>query len=283
MSDSSCSNSINSLIFTICELQKKVNNLTQEVDNLRNNTTYAIEGTNKQNSYQEKSIQDLFALSNSPPLTNNRTITHYNQSGQTIDLYLTLGGNGLTIKKIATITNGNSYIFQIPNIYNWLGNFNVLPTGDKCPNNNAGPTLAEFGINQIWANFNPPLRDTFDISTVPATIGNLSCTNGQTCRDKAVEISQATGLYTKQQSYNYNFGCKIVPPSGTQIPSGNLQTVSCTNTLGYPSDAIGYPLDTAVPKQQTGSAMLNIAGNYKVYWTGPVVSLGNYKLTNPYC
>jgi len=289
MSDSSCSNGINSLISAVCELQKKVNNLTQEVDNLRNNTTYAIEGTNKQNSEQEKSIQDLFALSSSgqqaTPITQNRTITHYNQSGQIIDLYLTLGNNGSTIQKIATITNGNNYIFNIPNnVYNWQGNFNVLPTGDKCPNNNAGPTLAEFGLNQIWAGSKPPLRDTFDISTVPAGIGNLLCNNGQDCRNQAVEISQATGLYTLQQSYNYNFGCKIVPPNGTLIPPpGNLQTVSCTNTLGYPSDAIGYPLDTACPKQQTGSAMPNIAGNYVVCWTGPVVSLGNYKLTNPYC
>jgi len=108
-----------------------------------------------------------------------------------------LGGNGLTIKKIAKITKGNTHIFQIPNIYNWQGNFNVLPTGDKCPNNNAGPTLAEFGINQIWANYNPPLRDTFDISTVPATIGNLLCTNGQTCRDQAVK-------YHKQPDYIQN-------------------------------------------------------------------------------
>ncbi len=288
MSDSFCSNGINSLISAVCELQKIVNTLTLEVNALRNNATYAIQGTNETNFNQEKSIQDLFALSSSgqqaPPITQNRTITHYNQSGQTIDLYLTLGNNGSTIQKIATISNGNNYIFNIPNnIYNWIGNFNVLPTGNKCPNNNAGPTLAEFGLNQIWAGSNPPLRDTFDISTVPAGIGNLLCSDGQACRNQAVKLSQSTGLYTLQQSYNYNFGCKIVPPIGTQIPSGNLQTVICTNTLGYPSDAIGYPLDTALPKQQTGSAMPNIAGNYCVYWVGPVVSLGKYQLTNPYC
>jgi len=65
MSDSSCSNGINSLISAVCELQKKVKNFTQEVVNLRNNTTFFMEGTNKQNSNQEKSIQDLFALSSS--------------------------------------------------------------------------------------------------------------------------------------------------------------------------------------------------------------------------
>ena len=91
---------------------------------------------------------------------------------------------------------------------------------------------------------------------------------------KAVELSKKTG-YTQQQVYNYNVGCKIIPLSNTKIPSGNLDTVFVTNsTAPYSSQAITYPLDTANPKQQTGSA----EGNYNIEWINPIVSLGNYKI-----
>lgn len=211
-----------------------------------------------------------------PPIAQGRQIIHFNNSGIDLDLYLTIGAVGQTPQKLATLTTrsgSNSYTYDIPNSYNWVGNFNVLPAGDHIPNDNAGPTLAEFGLNQIWPGATPPLRDTFDISTVPAGIGNLLCNDGQACRNKAVMLSLGTGKYSQQQAYNYNVGCRIVPPSGTAIPNGSLQSPICTNTLGYPAYSIGYPLDTAVPKQQTGSAMVGVAGNYHVYWIPPVVPL----------
>ena len=65
MSDSPCSNGINALISAVCDLQKKVNSLTQEINTLKNNATYTVQGTNETNFNQEKSIQDLFALSSS--------------------------------------------------------------------------------------------------------------------------------------------------------------------------------------------------------------------------
>jgi len=271
----------------VCEeihkLNKKIKKMQKEIDLLRQNTLISQTGINNVNVVQSNSINNVFSLISSgsslPVMVTGRTITHTNLTGINLDLYITIGGlNPQPVTKITTLAPGASYIFNIPDYdnngnpsgYNWNGNFNVLKSGDSVPLHNAGPTLAEFGTNQIWNNVQyAPLRDTIDISTVPAGIGNLLCNNGQKCRDTAVKLSQSTGLYTLQQSYNYNVGVEIIPPSGTALPSGNLQTVKCTNTKGYPSDAIGYPLDTGLPKQQTGSS----SGNYIVNWINPIVSL----------
>lgn len=246
-------------------------------------------------NYQNQMLRNLTTIanidSNTPPMETGRTITHKNETSILLDLYITIGGaNPQGITLLTTLQPkgqiGDSYVFNIldydnstppnPIGYNAQYNFNVLKSGDPIPQYNAGPTLAEFGTNQIWSGAIPELRDTFDISCVPAGIGNLLCNNGQTCRDKAVKLSVQSG-YTQQQAYNYNVGCQIIPPTGTSIPSGNLSSVSITNsTAPYSSQAITYPLDTAIPKQQTGSAMVGIAGNYVVNWTNPIVSLGNY-------
>jgi len=238
----------------------------------------------KNTNYQNLNLRSLTYIANSasstPPMVIGRTITHTNKTQISLDLYVTIGGSspvGITL--LTTLGPTGSYVFNIldynsgsPVGYNASYNFNVLKSGDPIPQYNAGPTLAEFGTNQIWTGFTPELRDTFDISCVPAGIGNLLCNNGQSCRNQAVNLSLLAG-YTQQQAYNYNVGCQIIPPTGTAIPAGNLSTVSITDpTAPYLSQAITYPLDTAVPKQQTGSA----AGNYTVNWINPVVSLGNY-------
>lgn len=225
---------------------------------------------------------------NLPLMKSGRTITHINKTFIDLDLYITIGGlNPQNVSLLTTLTaNGGTYIYNIldydnsipenPIGYNAQYNFNVLPAGDRVPQYNAGPTLVEFGINQIWPGCDPELRDTFDINCVPVGIGDLICNNRQLYRDIAIALSLEAG-FTQQQAYNYNVGVQIIPPTGTAIPSGNLQTVSITDpTAPYSSQAITYPLDTEFPKQQTGSAMIGVAGNYVVNWIGPIVSLGEY-------
>jgi hypothetical protein len=99
------------------------------------------------------------------------------------------------------------------------------------------------------------MRDTFDISTVPGGLGSC-CKNGP--RSAAVAQSMASG-FTGQKAYSYNVGAQIIPTS----------TGICTDTDGDCAQSIGYPNDTAFPKQQTGGA----TGSYTVNFLDPVVSL----------
>jgi hypothetical protein len=286
----SCDKKINHLERKLRKLQlknKQLNDQITRVNNLRDNNDRFFYKQNETQNAGLQSVLNLVSNKETPPeMKKGRTITHHNLTDIDLDLYVTVGGyNPEPLTKITTLNkNGGIHVFNILDYidtkavgYNASYNFNVLPKGDKVPKYNAGPTLAEFGTNQIWASSVPDLRDTFDISCVPAGIGNLSCNNGQPCRNKAIELSKNAG-YTEQQAYNYNVGCQIIPPDGTKIPSGNLETVHINEpTAPYSSNAIGYPNDTAVPKQQTGSATLESAGNYIVKWTGPIVSLGKYE------
>jgi hypothetical protein len=287
---SDCCDEIDCMNKKIKKLERKNKELSEQILNVNgirdNNDKFFY----KQNKTQNAGLQNILNLvankETLPDMKTGRTITHTNKTNINLDLYVTIGGlNPEPLTKIATLTkNGGSHVFNILDYkdkkaigYNASYNFNVLPEGDKIPTYNAGPTLAEFGTNQIWASSTPNLRDTFDISCVPAGIGNLLCKDGQKCRDKAVNLSKKSG-YTQQQAYNYNVGCEIIPPNGIKIPSGNLETVNVIKSKApYSSDAIGFPLDTAVPKQQTGSAIETEAGNYSVIWKGPIVSLGDYK------
>lgn len=278
----------------ITSLKKENKRQQKEIIEIKNNTQEIYQLTNyndklllKNTNYQNLNLRSLTTIANSnnntPEMKTGRIITHLNLTSQFLDLYVTIGGispHGITFLKTLEPLIG-TYVYDIkdydisnnPIGYNLSYNFNVLKSGDPIPEYNAGPTLAEFGVNQIWSGFVPELRDTFDISCVPAGIGNLLCDDGQICRDIAVNLSLKAG-YTQQQSYNYNVGCKIIPPTKTAIPSGNLQTVSITNPKApFTSQVIGFPLDTAIPKQQTGYA----SGNYNVEWINPIVSLGNYK------
>jgi len=298
-------NLCNKVVKYIKNLKKENKKQQKEIKQLQTNTTSLQDQINQSNTnaqeqiklrdfndkvffqntnYQNLNLRSLTYIANSasstPPMIIGRTITHTNQTSISLDLYVTIGGSSpVGITKLTTLGPTGTYVFTIldynsgnPVGYNASYNFNVLKSGDPIPQYNAGPTLAEFGTNQIWTGSIPELRDTFDISCVPAGIGNLLCNNGQSCRNQAVSLSLQAG-YTQQQAYNYNVGCQIIPPTGTAIPSGNLSTVSVTDSIApYSSQAIGYPLDTAAPKQQTGSA----SGNYIVNWINPVVSLGNY-------
>ena len=201
-----------------------------------------------------------------PPINPGRAISFQNQTaGTDLDLYLTEGGTSpKPLTKIATLTAGGApFVWPISDTkYNFSGNFTTMPAGAAPPTYNAGPTLVEFGLNQVWTGSVPPLRDTFDISTVPPGIGT-GVNDGP--RGAATAASQAAG-FSVQQSYNYNVGAQIVPPNVAPLPT---QTVTCVETDGDCAQSIGFPNDTAFPKQQTGQAI----GNYAVNFLDPVVSL----------
>jgi len=226
--NSSCCEEIECMNKKIQKLEKK-NKEILNVNSIRDNNDKFFYKQNETQNAVSQSILNLVANKKPlPEMKTGRTITHTNKTHINLDLYVTIGGlNPEPLTKIATLAkNGGSHVFHILDYkkaigYNASYNFNVLPEGDKIPKYNAGPTLAEFGTNQIWASSIPDLRDTFDISCVPAGIGNLLCNDGQKCRNKAVDLSKKSG-YTQQQAYNYNVGCEITPPDKTKIPSGNL-------------------------------------------------------------
>ncbi len=193
-----------------------------------------------------------------------RTVTFNNTTSSTnLDLYLTQGGtNPMPITKLVTINVSGLFVWLIPTTHGWNGNFTVLPAGAPIPKFNAGPTIAEFGFNQVWEGFMPQVRDTFDISTVPAGIGT-NANDGP--RSAVVQLSRDAG-FSNQQSFNYNVGIQIVPTAGAPIP---VFPVTCNVTNGDSPDAIGFPNDTAAPKQQTGKA----TGNYIVNFIDPVVTV----------
>lgn len=81
--------------------------------------------------------------------------------------------------------------------------------------------------------------------------------------------------HTEQQSYGYNVGITIIPPTPPTGPSyPPLQTapywppvtVTSNNLDGASADSIGYPNDTALPKQQTTYS----SGDYTVLFTLPL-------------
>jgi hypothetical protein len=190
-----------------------------------------------------------------PP--SGRSITFTNNSTNVLDVtvYLTVGApNAEPPTIIATLAHSASFVWPIPEVVNWSGNFQFWQDGyGPAP----GSTLIEMGLNQKWKGIED-LRDTFDISTVPPGIGNLFA-NGP--RDAAVAYSAAQG-FTIQQSRGYSVGLQIIPPAAPVNPPISLPTLTVTvNVLtGNSADAITYPNDTAYPKQQTGYAQ----GSYQV-------------------
>jgi len=214
-----------------------------------------------------------FIKGNVPP-SKKRKINFTNSTTKDLDLYLTVGNGGPGPTKIQTLTaNGGKYNWFIPLTYDWSGNFTAMPKGANWV---PGGTIAEFGFNQLYDTF-PKLRDTFDISIVPPGIGN-ECNWGP--REDAVSISQASG-YSVQQSYGYNVGIKITPPSQTYPPSllPPGQTVFINNsavkdqTQAIQCQAITYPNDCDVPKQQTIDATAHVTGDYQIEFIEPVVQI----------
>ena len=195
-----------------------------------------------------------------PPVTGHKVTFFNSTSATTLDLYITVGGatpSGPTL--LTTFAPGASYQWPAPGTYNWSGNFQAWPTGTGPA---AGATLFEIGFNQPGPPSDPQMRASGDISTVPPGLGN-QCADGP--RDACVLLSRAAG-FSDQQSYGYNVGMRWVPPVTALLPP--QVPVECISTDGNCPGSIGYPNDTAYPKQQT---MYDTpTSDHEVYFLDPV-------------
>ena len=145
-------------------------------DNIQNQVKF----NNHRNFMIDNTVAQLNSGGAFAPFPGGRTVTFNNMtSATTLDIYVT---EGYPNAKGATIIPGGTavapgapgVVWPIPTTAGWNGNFTVFPTGTPVL---VGASLAEFGFNQLWSGAVPPLRDTFDISTVPPGIGTL-CSDG---------------------------------------------------------------------------------------------------------
>jgi len=236
---------------------------------------------NHRNFMINNAVAHLFSGGGAVSFPSTRIVTFNNMtSATTLDIYVT---EGYPSASSATLIPGGSavapgdpgVVWSIPSTAGWNGNFAAFPAGSSVA---VGSTLAEFGFNQLWSGATPPLRDTFDISTVPPGVGTL-CNDGPHgfpppfppnppgSNPNCVYYSLRSG-FSSQQSRGYNVGIRITPPP---LGGGALQrqTVECTQSDGDSPDSVGYPNDTAYPKQQT----IDLGGNYTVDFLDPVVQL----------
>jgi hypothetical protein len=209
-----------------------------------------------------------------PMWSAGRTVSISNNTASTtLDIYVTEGyPNATGPVFVVTMAPGDpAFPWPIPTTAGWNGNFSAFPTGSSVVL--SGATLAEFGFNQFWHGATPPLRETFDISTVPPGIGTL-CSDGPhgfpPDTNNCVFYSRQSGFST-QQSFGYNIGVEIVPPAivGPVLPAG--VTVTCTQSNGDSPDSVGYPNDTAAPKQQTIDYSTTLG--YMLNFLDPVVTI----------
>ncbi len=240
-------------------------NTTQEQIKLNDHRNFMISNT----------IAQLTVPLALPTFPGGRTVTfNNNTSATTLDIYVTEGYPNAAPPTIipggtAVAPGAPSVVWPIPTTAGWNGNFTAFPTGSSVL---SGASLAEFGFNQLQSGAVPPLRDTFDISTVPPGIGTL-CSDGPHgfpppfppdppgSNPNCVYFSLQSGFST-QQSQGYNVGMRIIPPAGS-LPSA---TVTCIESDGDSPGSIGYPNDTAFPKQQT----IELTGSYTVDFLDPV-------------
>ena len=240
-------------------------------------------GRDQHHSFVLSNLYTQLASGMPPPvIPAGRTITINNgTAATTLDIYVT---EGYPTAKAATIipggtavAPGGSVIWAIPVVSGWNGNFTAFPTGSPWT---SGASLAEFGLNQLWSGAVPPLRDTVDISNVPPGIGT-QCNDGPHGfpppfppdlpgdNPNCVYFSLTSG-FSAQQSKGYNIGMQIIPPVSIILPPA--QTVTAISPDGNSPESIGYPNDTAVPKQQTIDC-LAVGGDYVLNLLDPVFPL----------
>lgn len=195
-----------------------------------------------------------FFSQTAPP--EGRTVTFNNNSGVSLDLFLTVGApnpSGPTF--LQEITNGGSYEWEIPTEHGWNGNFT---TQEHDADYVVGRTIFELGVNQSIPQ-NTFLRDTFDISTVPPTIPAPDCNNGP--RDQCVAASYAPIT---------SFGTGYVAATGLSTATSgsgtglevDLISVGGGGTLEYPRviGQGGYIISDFGTGYQTGDTLSIIQG-----------------------
>jgi hypothetical protein len=225
----------------VTSLQLEISDLTSIIDTLTTQVSYIIEN----------------CCSLPPPTAANVIFT--NTSNTTLDIYYTAGAPVPAAPTvIATLVKTvGTFTWPIPTVHNVSGNFFAVPTGKPAIR---GATLFEFGFNQVYPG-DAVLRNTYDISTVPPIAPEPTST-----RAECVSASLLAG-FSDAQSHGYNFGISLVPPVSVEV--GFLSTpVSVAVTSGVSAGAIGFPLDTAYPKQQT----IHTVGDYALAFTNPVNS-----------
>lgn len=205
-----------------------------------------VSSSNHQNFLLSNIIAQVFTPGPIPTFVSTRKVTFNNMTSTTLDIYVTEGYPNAHAPTIipggAAFAPGATPVeWDIPATAGWNGNFTVYPTGATVM---SGSTLAEFGFNQFWHGATPATRETCDLSTVPPGIGT-KCNDGP--RETCVNISRQSGFST-QQSFGYNVGMRLTPPTSIILP---FAIVTCTAANGDSAGSIGYPNDTAFPKQQT--------------------------------
>lgn len=227
----------------------------QEPPNPTVNVTLESLNTQLQDVITSLKNYGLLASTTITPTT-GRTVTFINNSTMSTSatIYLTVGApNPEPPTLIATLPIGGTYSWAIPGVLNWSGNFQFWKVGSgPAP----GASLIELGTDQQWKGI-VGLRDTFDISNVPPAIPP-DLNNGP--RSACVAYAAAQGFST-QQSRGYSCGLTLIPPAqDPDQPIMPRQTVTSNVATGDSAESIGYPNDTAYPKQQT----IEATGNYIV-------------------
>lgn len=166
------------------------------------------------------------------------TFTNLTTDSPLLELFITVGGPGNTLTSLGTFGQMDSIVYDIPTTIGWTGNFQVWPVG-FLPVNQLGATLFEFSANdQVYNALGQklPLRDNWDISTVPPylPVPQLDCGP----RNQAVAVSYAP-ITAAGTGYNpgYNLDTST-SGSGTGLKVDLISVVG--SGLTYPACAPPY-------------------------------------------
>jgi hypothetical protein len=144
-----------------------------------------------------------YGLMNYSTVYSGRTLTFINNTtdSPSLELYVTVGGKGNTLTSLGVFQGtGESHaiVYEIPTTIGWTGNFQIWPVG-FLPTNQLGATLFEISVNdQVYNSQGQllPLRDNWDISTVPPylPVPQLDC--GPRAQAVAVSLFPITSVGT---------------------------------------------------------------------------------------
>ena len=181
-----------------------------------------------------------YGLMNYSQVFSGRTFTFVNltTNSPALELYVTVGGVGNVLTSLGVFPGTgsvNAITYAIPTAIGWTGNFQVWPVG-MLPVNELGATLFEISVNeQVYDHSTVPptllpLRDDWDISTVPPNIPVPQLNCGP--RDQAVAVSYAP---ITSNGYGYFPGNNLSVSGG----SGSGLTVDVVSVSG---GGLMYPI-----------------------------------------